>query len=385
MTFSGLVERETHQLKPFVLPAMLDAPVKKKPAHFKADNLTDGEALNRAHSLAFAPYAFQASVILRDRGILAMLQEAGKKGLLLRDIAVAANLSDNAAHVLLEAGLGLGLMYRDAGRFYITRTGHFFLNNDTVRTNTNFMRDVCAPGAARMEQSLDESRPAGLEALGNSNTIFEGLCDLPQQARDSWYAFNNHHSDAAFGDALPLLFAHNPKRILDIGGSTGRFALACLAWNDSVHIGIADLCLDEEAAEPGIAAAIRAKRVTPHPMNVLDIATALPEGYDTIWMSQFMPCFSEEQIAAILAKCHAALPQDGHIYLMETFWDLQRYEAAAAALQMTSLYFVNIATGISRMWSSDQLITMIEAAGFIVKTLNGNVGRGHTLLELSKA
>jgi ubiquinone/menaquinone biosynthesis C-methylase UbiE len=364
---------------------MLDAPVRKKSAHFNTDSLNAGEALNQAHFLAFAPYAFQAAVVLRDRGILAMLEAAGDAGMSLPRIAAAAHLSDNSAHVLLEAGLGIGMLYDDSGRFYITKTGHFFLNNDTVRTNTNFMRDVCAPGMAQLEQSLDEARPSGLQALGAWDTIFEGLDQLPQAARDSWYALNNHHSDSAFRDALPVLFTHSPKRILDIGGSTGRFALACLDWDDSVHVGVADICVNAEQAEPGIASAVNAGRVTLHPMNVLDVAPALPEGYDTIWMSQFLPCFSEAQIAEIMAKCYAVLPADGRIYIMETFWDRQRFAAAAAALQLTSLYFVNIATGISRMWSSEQLTEMIEAAGFEVAAQKNSIGRGHTLMELRKA
>jgi len=367
-----------------VLPDIPSAPVRKKTAHFNTDSLSAGEALNRAHFLAFAPHAFQAAVILRDRGILAMLEEAGDTGMLLQDIADATQLSDNSVHVILEAGLGIGLLYDDSGRFFISKTGHFFLNNDTVRTNTNFMRDVCLPGIAQMDDSLSENRPMGLQALGNWNTIFEGLNTMPQPARDSWFAFNNHHSDSAFRDALPVLFAHHPKRILDIGGSTGRFALSCLDWDEAVHVGVADLYLDPEQAEPGIVAAVRSGRVTLHPLNILDLAAALPEGYDTIWMSQFMPCFSREQIAAILAKCHATLPADGRIYLMETFWDRQRFGAAAAALQMTSLYFLNIATGISRMWSSEQLKKMVEDAGFSVLAQKNSIGRGHTLIELRK-
>ncbi len=289
------------------------------------------------------------------------------------------------AVVPVEAGLGIGLLYDDSGRFFISKTGHFFLTNDTVRTNTNFMRDVCVPGADQLELSLRNDRPRGLAALGNWDTIFEGLDELPQPARNSWYAFNNHHSDSAFRDALPMLFAHYPKRILDIGGSTGRFALACLDWDDSVHVGVADICMDVGHAEPGIASAVRAGRVTLHPMNVLDVAAALPTGYDTIWMSQFMPCFSEEQIADILAKCHAVLPQDGIVYLMETFWDRQRFEAAATALQLTSVYFLNVATGISRMWSSEKLIEMIQAAGLRVTAQKNSIGRGHTLIALRKA
>lgn len=362
---------------------MLHAPVRKQPAHFSSDNLDTGEALNHAHALAFAPFAFQAAVILRDRGILSMLDDAGDAGLTLSFIAGAVKLSDNAAHVLLEAGLGIGLLYQQEDRFFITRAGHVFRSNKTVRTNADFMRDVCLPGIAQLENSLAENRPAGLSALGNWETIFEGLCELPRTARDSWFAFNNHHSEAVFKDALPIIFKTNPKRILDIGGSTGRFALACLDQNNDVQVGIADIYIDAGHTEPGVQAAVRSGRIALHPMNILH-AASLPEGYDTIWMSQFLPCFSEEQIAVILAKCHAVLPAGGRIYLAETFWDRQRYAAAAASLQMTSLYFVNIANGVSRLYQSRQVIDMLEAANFRVIAQHNHIGGVHTLMELHK-
>jgi hypothetical protein len=356
----------------------------RKRNHFNTDELSPGEALNNAHRLAFAPFAFQAAVILRDRGILELLEQAAENGLDAESIQQSTGLSANAVMTLLEAGQGIGLLYDDSDRYFISKTGHYFRNNDTIRINTNFMRNICLPGIEALDESLVTSQPAGLRALGNWPTLFEGLTSMDPMQKESWFAFNNHHSDSAFRDALPLLFAHEPKRILDIGGSTGRFALACLDWDDSVHVGVADIYTNESNAEPGVQAAVRAGRVTFHQMNVLDVAATLPTGYDTIWMSQFMPCFSEEQIAGILAKCHQMLPDNGCMFLMETFWDRQRHAAAAVALQMTSLYFVNVATGISRMWSSEKLLEMLDAAGFEQSTQLNSIGRGHTLIALRK-
>ncbi len=356
----------------------------RKKSHFNTDELSPGEALNRAHKLAFAPFAFQAAVILRDRGILELIEQAGDNGIDAAAICAATGLPGNSVQTLLEAGLGIGLLYDDSGRYYISKTGHYFRNNDTIRINTNFMRDVCLPGLEALDESLSAAMPAGLRALGGWSTLFEGLDALEPSRKESWFAFNNHHSDSAFRDALPLLFAHRPKRILDIGGSTGRFALACLDCDETVHVGVADIYSDVSHAEPGVHAALRAGRVTFHQMDVLDMASSLPAGYDTIWMSQFMPCFSEEQIAGILAKCYQTLPDDGRMFLMETFWDRQRHAAAAMALQMTSLYFVNVATGISRMWSSERLLEMLNAAGFEQSSQLNSIGRGHTLIALRK-
>ena len=353
--------------------------------HFKTDRLNAGEALNRAHFLALAPFAFEAALTLRDSGILSLLEARSDAGITAEEVAAAAQMPLNSAHAILEAGLGTGLIAGDEGRFYLTMTGQYFLQNETVRANADFMRDVCLPGMSALEESLHTARPQGLKALTDDDNIFEALSHLPERVRRSWYAFNNHHSDTAFADALPIVLAEGPERILDIGGGAGRFALAALDRDDAVHIGIAELNADEVVAEPGMGAAIRAGRVSLYPHDVLETGTPLPEGYDTIWMSQFLPCFSEEEIAAILAKCAASLPAEGRLWLLETFWDRQRHEAAAIALQMTSLYFVNIATGHSRMWRSDALLEMVADAGFTVVSERDGIGRGHTLIQLRKA
>ncbi len=352
--------------------------------HFKKDRLNAGDALNRAHFLALAPFAFEAALTLRDSGILSLLEERSDAGITAEEVAAAAQMPLNSVYAILEAGLGTGLVSGDEGRFYLTMAGYHFLHNETVRANTDFMRDVCLPGMSAMEASLHSARPQGLKAIANDENIFEALPHLPKDVRRSWYAFNNHHSDSAFTDSLPVVLAENPKRILDIGGGAGRFALAALDRDDAVHIGIAELNPDEVAAEPGINAAIRAGRVSLYPHDVLELGTPLPEGYDTIWMSQFLPCFSEGQILAILAKCASSLPDGGKLWLLETFWDRQRHEAAAIALQMTSLYFVNIATGHSRMWRSDALLKTVARAGFTVVSEQDGVGRGHTLIQLRK-
>jgi hypothetical protein len=98
-------------------------------------------------------------------------------------------------------------------------------------------------------------------------------------------------------------------------------------------------------------------------------------------MSQFLDCFSEAQIQSILNRCHGALSPDGCIYILEPFWDKQRFAASAFALQQTSLYFTAIANGNSQMYQSDHFISCIESAGFTVVEHKNMVGISHSLLK----
>jgi hypothetical protein len=124
-----------------------------------------------------------------------------------------------------------------------------------------------------------------------------------------------------------------------------------------------------------------ASRARLHPLDLLDADAALPSDYPLVWMSQFLDCFSPEQIVAILGKVRAALPPAGRLWILELFWDRQRFEAAAFSLQQTSLYFSCVANGNSQMYDSEVFLALVRRAGFEVAALTDGVGGYHTLLD----
>lgn len=361
---------------------MLVAP-EKKTNLFETDDMSALEAISKAQFIAFAPYVFQASVLLRDKGILKVVDNA-RNGITLEEVVAEVNMSHYAVRVLLEAGLGIGLVYRKEGRYMLTKTGHFFINHNMTVANTDFMKDVCYDGAQELGASLEEGKPRGLPHLGNWETIYQGLSNLPEPAKTSWFKFDHYYSDNAFPEALPIVFENHPRRIMDIGANTGKFTLACLDYDPDVEVGLVDLQIQLDVAKKNIEQAGHADRVLYHQRNMLDPQTALPEGYDVIWMSQFLDCFADQEIVSILEKCHRALPDNGRIFINETFWDVQRFPASAFSLQMTSLYFTTMANGNSQMYDSAVFVKLIDQAGFKVIKQTDNIGLSHTILELQK-
>lgn len=363
---------------------MIETPEKKNRL-FEEDKLPAVEAISRAQFIAFAPYIFQASVLLRDKGILKEVDNAKENGITQEEVQAKVNLSAYGVRILLEAGLGIGLVYRREGKYFLTKTGHFFINHQMSVVNTDFMRDVCYAGAQDLKASLEEQKPVGLRHLGNWDTIYQGLSHLPEPAKTSWFNFDHYYSDNAFPDAMPLVFAGKPKKIMDIGANTGKFSLTCLNYDKEVEMGLVDLDIQLDVAKENIAHAQCETRVSYHSCNILHAETTLPEGYDVIWMSQFLDCFADEEIIFILQKCHRALPDDGRIFINETFWDVQRFPASAFSLQMTSLYFTTMANGNSQMYDSAVFLNLIKQAGFKVIRQMDNIGLSHTILELQKA
>jgi hypothetical protein len=253
----------------------------------------------------------------------------------------------------------------DRERFVLGKTGWFLLEDEMTGVNFDFVNDICYKGAFELIESIKTGGPQGLETFGSWPTIYDALAFLPERAKKSWFEFDHFYSGIAFSGALPVVFADpRPRRLLDIGGNTAKWAVQCCTYDNAVQVTVADLPGQTAMAEKNAAAAGFADRISVYPCNVLDPVSALPSGYDAVWMSQFLDCFALEDVTAICKKAAAACTPQTRVYVLEPLWDKQRFEAAAFSLQATSLYFTCMANGRSKMYRYDELRQAVEAGGF---------------------
>ncbi len=352
---------------------------------YTKETLSAREAQRQAEFIAFGPIVFQVSRLMVKWGILEMLRD---EALTIEEIAQKANISVYASKCLMEASLTIGtvLVDEETNRFTISKTGWFLLNDPATRVNIDFNHDVNYEGLYRLEESLKEGRPAGLEHFGNWPTVYEGLSQLPEQAQKSWFAFDHFYSDSSFEEALKIVFAHHPKTLMDVGGNTGRWAMQCVNHDKEVHVTIVDLPQQLEMMREQTAGKDGADRIHGYGTNLLDRRNPLPQDqhYDAIWMSQFLDCFGEDEIESILERAAQVMDDDTTLYIMETLWDRQKYEPAAFCLTQISLYFTDIANGNSKMYHSEDLIRIIEKVGLQVKKIHDNLGQGHSIIEVKK-
>ena len=198
------------------------------------------------------------------------------------------------------------------------------------------------------------------------------------------FGFDPFYSDSSFSEALEIVFRkHATRSLYDVGGNTGKWALKCVGYDDEVEVTILDLPQQIEMMKKNVAGREGSERIKGHGINLLDEASVFPRregGLDAIWMSQFLDCFSEEQIVSILARAKAAMTSDTRLYIMETLWDRQRFEPAAFCLTMTSLYFTALANGNSKMYHSEDLIRLVKTAGLHVEEIHDGLGQGHSIL-----
>lgn len=347
------------------------------------DRFTAPEAQRLAQEIAFGPVVFQVSRLMLKSGIFGMLRDA-EEGLGLEEIEEKSGLSRYAAQVLLESSLTIGTVLLKGDKYRLAKAGWFLLTDEMARVNMDFIHDVNYLGLFRLGESLLSGKPEGLKTFGNWPTIYEGLSSLPEQARESWFAFDHFYSDRAFREALEIVFSRNVGTLLDVGGNTGRWALQCVRHSPAVQVTIMDLPQQIEAMKKQTAREPGSERIHACPADLLDASAAFPSGFDAIWMSQFLDCFSEEQVLSILSRAARSMAEDSRLYIMETFWDRQRFETASFCLTQISLYFTAMANGNSKMYYSADMERLAGEAGLVIETMHDGLGLGHSIMQCKR-
>lgn len=362
-------------------PAGSSAPPKEPAASPR--QWTGPEARALATYIAFSPFLFQAIATMRDTGLLRHVYDHRRVGSTLKEAAEVSGLSEYGVKILRDLGRSIGLFWdRSGDRFAASHLAHFLLHDQMTVVNFEFSQHFSYAGLDKLREALESGEPAGLREYGDWPTIYPAIPGLPPAARDAWYAFDHHYSDSAFAAALDVVFVEPPEVLVDVGGNTGRFARRCLARDPKVQVVVQDLPAQLAVATHQFRDSGWVDRFELHAADVQDPAQPFYEGADAAWMSQFLCCFSPEEVVAILRRVQAAQRPGGRIFVLETFWDRQEQPSADYALHATSLYFACFANGNSRMYSAEDFLGFVAEAGLEVLDQRDGLGDAHTLLTL---
>ena len=343
------------------------------------------DALEEAQKIAFAPFVFQTTVCLKRLGVLEYIfKNRDQDGVTINELSKALSISVYGLSVLLEIALSSNIVVLNSKEKYqLTKTGYFLNYNETVEVNLNFTNDVCYEGLFYLKDAIREQKPSGLKVFGDWDTIYDGLSELKPEVQKSWFEFDHHYSDGIFNEALKYVFKNNPKTIYDIGGNTGKFALQCLNHNDTVKIEIFDLPGQLKKALFNLKNNGFENRVHGNEINWLKPNPQIKKGADLIWMSQFLDCFSENEIITILKTCVASMNESTQLIIIETFTDRQKFDNAKFSLEATSLYFTALANGTSKMYPITVFETLIKKSGLSLDE-DHQLGDYHTMLVCTK-
>jgi len=360
-------------------PALLSA--------YTQEQMSARQAQRLAEFIAFGPIVFQVARVMLKHKVLDILRDH-TEGLTIEQIATQSQLPPYGVKVLIEAALtaGIVLVNPQSSCYQLSKVGWFLINDPATRVNIDVNHDINYRGFFYLDEAITSGQPAGLKTLGEWTTIYEGLASLPKQEQHSWFAFDHFYSDSSFDEALKVVFSQPVKHLLDVGGNTGKWALRCVAYEPQVHVTIIDIPQQIALMQENIKDKPSAERIKGFAANILDDTIPLPSdaNFDVIWMSQFLDCFSTEDIVHILKRTASIMQADTRLCIMETLWDRQRYEPAAFCLTQISLYFTVMANGKSKMYSTEELSRCILAAGLHIDQIIDHLGQGHSIIVCKK-
>lgn len=340
------------------------------------------DARAEAQKIAFAPIIFQVVRLGKKFGILKALKD-NRKPLQFDQLKEVSGLSDYATKILVEMMQTAEVIDHNEDGYKLSKIGYFLQCDEMTNVNMNFVHDVCYKGLFHLEEALVEGKPSGLKVFGEWNTIYAGLSELKPEIQKSWFEFDHYYSDNAFREALEIVFEHKPKHLIDVGGNTGKWALQCATHDPSVKITIVDLEGQVEMAEKNIAQSGFSDRVKFMPHDMLNPTQEFPKS-DAIWMSQFLDCFSEREIVRILSHAVKSMDENTNLFIMENYWDNQKFQGAAYSLTATSVYFTVMANGNSKIYGLNEMTALIEESGLKVVQTSDDMGVGHTILRCQK-
>ena len=93
------------------------------------DSISPTKSKLEAQKIAFGPVIFQVSKIMKDTGILKIIEDSEDNGIEIDKIfKQKKNLSKYSVQLLLDASISIGLISLNNGKYILTKTGYFILS-----------------------------------------------------------------------------------------------------------------------------------------------------------------------------------------------------------------------------------------------------------------
>lgn len=151
----------------------------------------------------------------------------------------------------------------------------------------------------------------------------------------------------------------NPRRMLDIGGGSGAYAIAFAQAYPDLQVEILDVPSVTAIAERHIAAAHLQDRVRTREgdMNT----SALGRDYDVILLSAICHMLSPDANRALLARCCAAMRSGGRLVIQDFLLDEAKTSPKAGALFALNML---VGTAAGSAYSRQEYTSWLTEAGF---------------------
>jgi len=279
-----------------------------------------------------------------------------------RELGARIGLEARPMQVLETALRAMGtLKRRDDGRLEATDLSRWHLDS----TGSHYVGDYFAlaastPGVLAMVERLRSNRPAGADEGGVGFIYREGMksaMEAEDGARFFTLALAGRAKNVApaLAQAVPL---GGVRRLVDVGGGTGVYAIALLRANPALEAVVWDrpevLRVAAEFAE-GSGVSERLQLCAGDMFRDL-----FPVGADAVLLSNILHDWDRAECVALLKRCREALPVGGWVLIHDVFLDDDLGGPLPVALYSAALFSVTE----GRAYSAGEYREMLAEAGF---------------------
>ncbi len=264
--------------------------------------------------------AFQSSRVLLTALELDLFR-AVEGGAGAAEAARTVGADERALGMLLNALVALGALRRDGDRYRNTEAGRVFAGGESGEAR------LAALHLASMWR-----RWSTLTECVRTGTRRPDLWNDPDEEAGtrSFIAAMNRNASERIPHVLPVLRRWNPKRVLDLGGGSGAYAIALAQADAGLRAEVLDLPEVVPLTRTYLDRAGVAGRVVARPGDML--GDDYGSGFDLVLVSAVCHMFGPEENRTLLGKAFGALEQGGHVAVQDFLLDPGRAGPPPAAL-----------------------------------------------------
>lgn len=293
-------------------------------------------------------------------GDIGFWEKLGDRALPIEALASELEVHPVALGVVLSLLCAMGFVVRREGRYSLTLVARTYF--DPASPNfwgpVLFRDGVRHPAHDDLVQLLRKPMTAaGDAAEGSSAAGWESGQMGLEQARRITTFMHAHSLVAAIGAARSGAFA-DVKRLLDVGGGSGVYAIAAAQQHAALRATIMDLSAVCQAAQSFIDEGGVADRVDTLAVDMW--RETWPGGYDALFFSNIFHDWNVDQNIDLAGKAFAALPSGGRIILHEQLLnDTQDGPLATASFSVLMLRGT-----FGKQYSLPEFRAILESVGF---------------------
>lgn len=280
-----------------------------------------------------------------------------------RELIGQMELSPRAGNVLLVAMRAMGLLTRDAGgRVALTELAREHLVPGCPFDVSDYVSQANNSEAVReMIERLRTNKPAGAkpQEQGVAFIYRQGMASAMEQeaaARKFTLALAGRAKNVApvFARNVPL---GDAKVMLDVGGGTGIYSIACLKQYPNLRAVVWDRPQVLKVAREFAEAAGVADRLRLEPGDMFD--DLVPDGTDVMLLSNILHDWDVPECRTLVSRLASALPRGGRLLIHDAFLNDELDGPLPVALYSANLFCVTE----GRCYSAGECSQWLEEAG----------------------